>query len=115
MSNATEEPSEWAKPLGDALQQILAEKGQTRKWLAQRIKMDPSTISRIVNGQQPTTVDQVSRIAVALGVTRRSILARANFLEYDGDAIIDLDMLRPTARAMVLAAVRTALTVEAGE
>lgn len=115
LTAVTTDESEWASALGHALEQILAEQGQTRKGLARQIGVDPATVSRIVNGLQPTTVDQLAKIARALGVTRRSILTRAGYLNPDGASCIDLDSLTPMARAMVSAAVRAALELDSGE
>lgn len=102
------EESEWATALGAALSDLLREAGHPKKWLADRIDVDASTISRILNGERPPSIDQLARMARALGVTRHLILARAGYLDSCGSTI-DLDSLPPVVRAMVVASVEVGI------
>lgn len=97
--------------LGRTLGAILTEQDRTRKWLSKQVGNDPATASRMVAGLLPINVDQLARMAKALGVTRRVVLDRAGYLENNGTSTLDLDTLPPMARKMVLAAVRAALDV----
>jgi hypothetical protein len=98
--------SEWARAMAAALNEAVGPEHGKKKWLAEQIEVDPSTVSRILGGTQAPSLDQLSRIARALGVTRRSLLARAGYLDAEGDATIDVDALPPNVRDMVLAMVR---------
>lgn len=93
--------SEWAASFGAAITEVLGKR--TAKWLAEGIGVSPSTVSRILNGLQPPTLDQLADIARRLEVSRRSLLQSAGYL--DGRGLIDPHALPDKARDAVLALV----------
>lgn len=97
--------SAWAAAVGAA---IYAELGtRSQKWLADQTGIDPSIISKMVNGKQLPTLDQVDDIARALGTSRRWLLGRAGYVEPKGD--IDLSLISEDNRAALLAAYEVSL------
>lgn len=56
------------KGRGTALAAILAETGHKQAWLAKRISLHPSSVSRWVRGSRPLPPRYVGPIAAALGV-----------------------------------------------
>lgn len=93
--------SEWAASFGAAITEVLGKR--TAKWLAEGIGVSPSTVSRILNGNQTPTLEQLAGIARRLGVSRRSLLQSAGYL--DGQGLIDPHALPAKARDAVLALV----------
>lgn len=94
-------PSEWGAAFGAAIDAQLGKR--PHKWLAQGIGVSESTVSRFINGKQTPTLDQLARIALRLGVSRRSLLQSAGYL--DGEGLIDPHALPAKARDLVLALV----------
>jgi transcriptional regulator with XRE-family HTH domain len=89
-----EAESAWAIAIGDAIRRSLGPRPQ--RWLATETRLDPSTVSKIINGQQPPSLDQVDAIAKALHMTRRALLSLAGYVEPTQG--LDLDTLPPWAR-----------------
>jgi DNA-binding transcriptional regulator YdaS (Cro superfamily) len=58
---------------GTALASILAETGHKQAWLATKLNLHPSSISRWVLGERPIPHRYVQRIADALGVDPRRL------------------------------------------
>lgn len=100
----------WVRAMGAALTEALVSRGESRKWLAEAIDVDPATVSRILNGERPPSFEQLCRMATALGVTRRSLLARAGYI--DGDGLIDPERLPPAGRRAVLAIIAAFASVD---
>lgn len=65
--------------LGKAIKRELGTRSQ--RWLADRIGVDPSVMTRIINGQmKDLTVDRVAAIEDALDVPRGSLLRAAGYV-----------------------------------
>jgi DNA-binding transcriptional regulator YdaS (Cro superfamily) len=64
-----------------ALAAILDETGQKQAWLAKKLNLDPSSISRWVLGKRPIPQRYVSDIADALGVDSRRLVRDAESAE----------------------------------
>ncbi|WP_055550611.1 helix-turn-helix domain-containing protein [Streptomyces sp. NBRC 110028] len=54
--------------VGHRLRDLRRERGLTQLQLGTRAGVDDKTISRIENGRHPTSIDQIARLARALGV-----------------------------------------------
>lgn len=54
------------------LGEILEAEGRKQSWLAERVGVDPATLSRIVNGLHPAD-DTRAKIAAALGRTEAEL------------------------------------------
>ena len=65
--------------VGWAVREDLA--GRTEKWLANELAVDPSTLSRWLNGQVDITLNDLIRIEQALGVGRGRLLRRAGLVD----------------------------------
>lgn len=105
MLTAMVDEKRWARAIGQAIEQELGDLPQRR--LAERTRMDASTISKIISGQQTATLDQIDKIAAALGSSRRVLLIKAEFIENTDD--IDVASLEPQLREIVLGAYQSAL------
>ena len=92
----------WAQSLGKALRDALGDR--TQKWLAEAMDVDPTTVSRFILGKQIPTLEQLSRAAMVLGVSTRSLLTRAGYIDDDG--LVDPDLLPPGGRRAVRAILR---------
>lgn len=57
-----------AEAVGQRLRVLRLDKGLTQMQLGTRAGIDNKTISRIENGRYPTSIDQIARLARALGV-----------------------------------------------
>ena len=94
--------SKWAQALGQALRDALGDR--TQRWLADEVGIDPATVSRFVQGKQLPTLDQLSKMARALNVSTRSLLARAGYIDDNG--LIDPDRLPVAGRRAIRAILR---------
>jgi transcriptional regulator with XRE-family HTH domain len=56
-------------------------KGFSLRKMAGRVGMDPSSLSRTLNGERKMTISEVAKIATALDVPAAEILARINPVE----------------------------------
>jgi len=92
--------SVWAAAVGDAIHAELG--ARTQRWLADQAGIDASIISKMINGKQLPSLDQLDDIARALGTSRRFLLGRAGYIEPSGD--IDLSRVSEDSRAALLAA-----------
>lgn len=99
---SAEDMSEWAPAIGAALDEALGDRSQ--RWLAKQMGVDPSTVSRLLAGKGSPTVDNIAKAADALGVSRRTLLARAGYLTEAGT--VDLDALPVDVRRGVVALLR---------
>ncbi len=54
---------------------ILAEKNKTSKWLAEKLQMNPSTISRWCTNNMQPPIDKLSEVANILNVDIRDLLS----------------------------------------
>ena len=100
---ATRADSEWGRAIGAAIDEAMGDR--SRRWLADQIGVDSATASRILSGRSPLDVDRLDLIASALGVTKRSLLARAGYLDDDG-GLIDPERVPPGARRAIRAILR---------
>ncbi len=57
-----------SKTLINRLRVVLAEKNKTNKWLAEKLGVNPSTVSRWVNNKQQPTLNTFRDIAKVLSV-----------------------------------------------
>ena len=53
---------------------VLAEKGQSNKWLAEKLTVNPNTVSKWCTNQMQPTVESLFKIAAALDVNVRELL-----------------------------------------
>jgi hypothetical protein len=97
----------------DALNQCLDSGGKPRpqRWLATQVRgkdggkgVDPAVITRFVLGQQTPTLEQLSDMARALGVSTRSLLTKAGYIDDNG--LVDPDHLPDGARNAIRAILR---------
>ena len=56
------------------LRVVLAEKGLTNKWLAEKLKKNPTTISRWCNNDMQPSLETLLDIANVLGVDIKDLL-----------------------------------------
>ena len=56
------------------LRVVLAEKGLTNKWLAERMKKNPTTISRWCNNDMQPSLETLLDIAIVLDVDIKDLL-----------------------------------------
>lgn len=54
---------------------ILAEKNKSSKWLAEKLQMNPSTISRWCTNNMQPSIDKLSEVANILNVDIRDLLS----------------------------------------
>lgn len=71
------------------IKRIMKQKGITRKDLAEKLEVNPVSVSRLINGNP--TIDTLQRIADALGVTIPELFAPQNtsdftaFIDHKGE------------------------------
>jgi len=56
------------------LRVVLAEKGLTNKWLAERMKKNPTTISRWCSNEMQPSLETLLNIAEVLGIDVKDLL-----------------------------------------
>jgi len=56
------------------LRVVLAEKGLTNKWLAEKMKKNPTTISRWCNNEMQPSLETLVKIATILNIDVRDLL-----------------------------------------
>lgn len=56
------------------LRVVLAEKGLTNKWLAEKMKKNPTTISRWCNNEMQPSLETLLKIALLLNVDVKDLL-----------------------------------------
>lgn len=78
--------SPWVRPLGAVLSEAL--RGRRKKWLADVTELDAATVSRILNGVQLPSLDQLQAICDALDLSPRQVLARIGYFT-DNEARYD--------------------------
>jgi transcriptional regulator with XRE-family HTH domain len=61
--------------LGRRLQEVRIERGLTQEELAHRAELDYSYLNQIENGKRNPSLEAVSRIAKALGVTVKDLIS----------------------------------------
>ena len=89
VATMVEAESAWAIAVGDAIRRELEPRPQ--RWLATATGLDPATVSKIINGQQPASLEQIDLIAQALKVSKRQLLISAGYVEPLDE--LDLDTL----------------------
>lgn len=73
-------PGVWARTTAQVIEDLRLSSGAPRATLAQRSQVGEARISRCVLGRQAFTLDEVARLAAALGVTPTMIVLRAQRL-----------------------------------
>lgn len=69
------DPSKWSRaPLGEAVRSHLYAQGLTQGDLAEDAELHQATLSQILNGGRETSIDELERIAGALGIVPESLL-----------------------------------------
>ena len=58
-----------------SVRKALAEIGENNAWLAKKLKVEPSTISRILNPKKTPTTGSIERIAKALNMKPSELIA----------------------------------------
>lgn len=56
------------------IREVLEEKGKTNNWLADKLGVDPVTISRYVNSHRQPSMETLQAIAKALGVKVKDLI-----------------------------------------
>lgn len=114
VATMAEVDSAWAIAIGDAIGRALGTRSQ--RWLATATQLDPATISKIIRGQQPPSLDQIDGIARALDMSRRALLSLAGYVEPDSyGRVIDLDTLPVWLRDIVVASIEAGLKADTRE
>ncbi len=61
--------------IGQRILQSIESKGMSQKDLSEKIGVSKQVMSKIINGKKAINVDEIARIAAAIGVTVDSLLA----------------------------------------
>lgn len=56
------------------IREVLDEKGKSNNWLAEKLGVDPVTISRYVNNHRQPSMETLQAIAKALGVKLKDLI-----------------------------------------
>lgn len=56
------------------IREVLEEKGKTNTWLAEKLGVDPVTVSRYINSHRQPSMETLRAIAKALGVKVKDLI-----------------------------------------
>lgn len=56
------------------IREVLEEQGKSNNWLAEKLGVDPVTISRYVNNHRQPSMERLAEIAKALGVKMKDLI-----------------------------------------
>lgn len=68
-------------PIGQRIQALLSEMGQSASWLAENAGVDRSTVTRILNGQRNPTPETLANFAPVLGLSLEQLVVGTNAAE----------------------------------
>jgi transcriptional regulator with XRE-family HTH domain len=101
-----------AVALGQAIQQALDDRRQTQRWLAERVGIDASGISRLIKGEEnSTTLERVRLIEEVLELRAGALLIAAGYVEEvdTPEALLQADGTLPRlSKDVLLAAIEAA-------
>lgn len=100
----------------ERLRQRIKERGYTQRSLAEEIGLNPTTISRIINGQSDSYPWVLSRIGAALECSTQEILDARPLSPVDGyaAALLKVTTLRTAVEDLVNQCEETLKALEAG-
>jgi transcriptional regulator with XRE-family HTH domain len=102
-------------PIGERVTRLLQDRAQSPAWLANRVGVERSTISRLVKGERMPNADTLRDVAVAFGMSTADLISGTNAEEpaAEADRMISREHF-DAAVQQVLASEREALDLRSG-